>query len=139
MKQIENLKIDVAAAAASSGTSDVDGSALDMAGYEGVLLFVYIGTANSGNYLQALHGNTNSPSDTVEGSKVVTDSNGDVAVLEINRPKYRYIKPQVKRGSATVTGEVYAIRYGARVKPVTNDVANSQNVVALATPATGTP
>ena len=130
-----------AAAAVSAGTA-VNGSVIDMAGYDGVLIFCAIATANAGNYLTAQGGEASNLSDAADlaGSKVIVDSNGDVAILDIAKPRERYIRGNVVRGGAnTATGEMYYLRYNASSKPATNDIVNEQNLVRLLSPAEGTP
>lgn len=139
MKLIEDVQLDLGAAAAIAGTSDVDSSIIDMAGYEGVIVFASLAVQAANNYLQATHGDTTSPAETVTGSKVITDSTNDVAILEIHRPQKRYFKFTLKRGTSTASGDMYVVRYGARRLPKNNDVANTTNVVTLHAPVTGTP
>ena len=136
----KDVKIDLVAAAATSAGTDVNGSALDLSGFDGVMFFCTIATANAGNYLKAQEGDTSSPAADLAGTKTTADDGADVTVLDIVKPMKRYIRAVVVRGGAnTVTGDVYAIRYRSRSKPLVNDVLNSQNVVSLVSPVAGTP
>lgn len=129
-----------AAAAISAGTT-INGTVIDMAGYDGVRIFVAIATANAGNFLKAQGGEVSDGSDAADlaGSKVIVDSNGDIAILDILKPRERYIRGVIIRGGAnTVTGELYYERYNASAQPVNNDVLNEQNFVRLLSPAEGT-
>lgn len=127
--------------AASAGTT-VTGAAVDMAGFEGVLFFCTIATANAGNYLKAQGGEASDLSDAadLEGTKVVAAANGSVVCLEVNRPKERYIRPAVIRGGAnTIVGDIYQLRYRANNKPTTNQITNLLVSLSVKSPAEGTP
>lgn len=129
------------AAAGSAGTT-IDGAAVDMAGYEGVLFFTTIATANAGNFLKAQGGEASNLSDAADlaGTKVVAAANGSVVCLEVNRPKERYIRPNVVRGGAnTAVGDIYQYRYRANNQPTTNQIANLLVSVSVKSPAEGTP
>lgn len=140
MKELENVKIDLAIAGASTGTSTLASADIDMTGYEGIIFVGSLATANAGNFMQAVHGDAPTPTDTVAGSKVVPATDGDVAILEIHRPLKKYVRVQlVRAGATTVSGDVYAIRYGARKDPQTNEVTNAVKTASLISPATGTP
>ena len=132
----------VAAAATSAGTA-VTSSAIDMQGYDAVLLFGTIATANAGNYLKAQQSSDDGVGDAysdIEGSKVVADDGADVVLLDIRKPMKRYLKGVIIRGGTnTATGDLYAFRYNSRKGPQVNDVLNSQNLVRLISPAEGTP
>jgi hypothetical protein len=132
----------VAAQAASAGTT-VTSSAIDMQGFDAVLIIAPIVTANAGNYLKAQQSSDDGSVDAysdIEGSKVIVDANDNLAILNIRRPSKRYLKALVVRGGAnTIAGPVIAIRYNARKGLQVNDVANSQNLVELVGPAEGTP
>lgn len=117
----------VAAGAASAGT-EVISSVVDMAGYEGVLFFATIATANAGNYMKAQQDTAvgmGSAAD-IAGSKVVAAANGSVVWLDIYKPTERFVTANIIRaGANTVTGDIYAIQYGGKVKPELNLVANT--------------
>lgn len=132
----ENIKITKVADYASSAGTAVDGTALDMSGFEGVIFVARIATANAGNYLKAQEGDTSSPTADLAGSKVAAASDGQVVVLEVRKPKKRYIRCNIVRaGANTVTGDVYAIQYGNRTPPNTNGDVR----VGLESPDAGTP
>ncbi len=141
--ETERSLFSLAAAAAGSAGTAVDGAAIDMQGYDGVVIFCTIATANAGNYLKAQGGEVANLSDAADlaGTKVIVDSNGDVAMLDIAKPKERYIRGTVIRaGANTATGDMYYQRYNCDKQSVTtNDVTNEQNLVRLVSPAEGTP
>lgn len=138
----ETNAIRLAAAAAASAGTAVNGTAQDASLYDGVVFFATVATANAGNFLKAQQGDLADGSDAadLEGSKVVAVANGQVVALVVHKPKKRYVRPVIIRaGANTATGDVYAIRYRAHQAPVTNDVLNVLITKALASPAEGTP
>ena len=72
MNLSNGIKITKVAAASASGTGVVNGTVLDMTGFEGVLFITAIATANAGNLLKAQIGSKNDGSDAadLEGSAV---------------------------------------------------------------------
>lgn len=122
MLQLDQVKIDLLAAAATSAGTDVTGTGVDMSGYEGVIFFCTITTSNAANFLKAQQSDAlASGYADLAGTKVVAANDGDIVALEIHKPAKRYVRPVIDRGGAnTVTGEIYAIRYGARKLPVEN-------------------
>lgn len=140
--ETERSLLTLGAAAAGSAGTTVDGAAIDMQGYDGVVIFCAIATANAGNYVKAQQGDASnlSDADDLAGTKTIVDSNGDIAILDIAKPQKRYIRGNVVRGGAnTATGEMYYWRYNGDKMPVVNDITNEQNLVKLLSPAAGTP
>lgn len=122
MNLSKNTKLIKIAAGAAAGTDEVLSDALDTLGYEGALIFGSIATANAGNYAKLQQSSDNS-ADTyadLAGTKNVPGHNGDSFLIDIYRPQERYLKCSITRGASTVTGDVYALLYGARSKPTTH-------------------
>lgn len=131
----EQLKVLMAGAGAASATTDVSGSTIDMAGYEGVIFTARIATANAGNFLRGEHSDDGTNWEEIEGSKVVAAEDAQSVVLEIHKPKKRYVRAAIERTAASVTGDIVAVLYGARKAPVeSGDVR-----VFLSMPSSGTP
>ncbi|MBO9598638.1 MAG: hypothetical protein J7559_12580 [Cohnella sp.] len=123
------VKITKVASASASGTTAINGTAVDMTGYEGVLFFTTVATANAGNFLKAQIGAASDGSDgaDLEGSKVVPAADGNVAWVDVYHadPSQKYIRPVVVRGAATIVGEIYALQYESRKQAINNNVANT--------------
>jgi len=138
---LEENALTLQAAGAVAGTSAVNGATLDMAGYDGVILFGTIATANAGNFLKAQQGEASDGSDMADlaGTKVVADANGSVVGIDINRPKERYVRGSFTRGVSTATGDMYALRYKASQQPVSNLITNVLKTLKLQSPSEGTP
>ena len=126
----------VGALIANAANTDSNSSRLDMAGYEGVIFFGAINdSAATGVATLTVEGNT-IDSDTgmvaitgAAATKTCTvndDINNTLLVVEVKNPLKRYV--QGVRTSATANiafGELHAIRYGAKEKPVTADATVS--------------
>lgn len=127
MNLSKHVKLRKVAAAATSAGTEVISSVVDMQGYEGVLFFTTIATANAGNYLKAQSGTDATVTDAADlaGTKVVAAANGQVVFLDIHKPQERYLTANIIRaGTNTATGDIYAIQYCGKVKPESNIVTN---------------
>lgn len=112
--------------AEAAGTSDVNGSVIDMEGYEGVMFIVAFGTITSGavTSIKVQQGSQSNLSDAadLEGTSVsVADTAfNKLAIVDVYRPRERYVRVVVDRGTqnAVIDGGI-AIQYGPRELPVT--------------------
>jgi hypothetical protein len=121
----------------SANTTEVVSDIIDMSGYDGVLLFTTIATANSGNYLKAQSSDDSAMSGAVdlEAKKVIATANNEVVWLDLYHPLERYITANVIRGASTAVGEIYALQYKGRVNPEDNVVADTILGYLLTEPA----
>lgn len=126
MNLSNGVKITKVAAASVTGTTAINGTALDMTGFEGVLFFAAIATANAGNFIKAQIGNLADGSDGADlaETKVVAAADGQVVWVDVYRPdpNQKYIRPVVTRGVTTVVGEIYALQYESRKEVNNNNV-----------------
>lgn len=144
MQLLKNSEIVQVEAPAVAGTSDLLSDYVDMANYDGVMFIVSFGTITSGavTSIKARQNTANSDSGAadLEGSSVtVPDTGSDkVAVLDIYKPRERYVACAIDRGTqnAVVNG-ITAIKYGPRKGPVTQGATVSASE-AHASPAEGT-
>ncbi|MGH8428864.1 MAG: hypothetical protein ACREUF_00530 [Solimonas sp.] len=140
------IKITRALNGVVAGTTDQNGSTIDMQGFEGVLFIAAFGalTATQVTQIKAQQGAASDLSDaadlagTLVGPLADADSN-KVLVLDIYRPAERYVRCVVDRGTANaVIDGVMAIQYGARKQPTSHD-STVKAAEAHASPAEGTP
>ena len=127
MQLSNEVKLRKIKASQTSAGTEVVSDIVDMAGYEGVLFFATIATANAGNYMKAQQGANAAMSDAADiaGSKVVATANGEVVFLDIYKPSERYLTANIIRaGANTATGDIYAIQYEGKVKPEINLVTD---------------
>lgn len=133
------VAISQGAATTAAGTTEVDGSGIDMQGYEGVLFIAKFGTAADGNTLQAQQSTDNSTFADLEGTLVDVDTSDEIVWLDIYKPAERYVRTQVQRGTSTTLDWCVAIRYGAHKLPVDNDTDGTIDGKLVVSPAEGTP
>jgi hypothetical protein len=139
-----NLRIARALNAVAAGQTDQNGSIIDTANYEGVVFIAAFGTLTAGAVtgLKAQMGddpNLSDAADLAGTAQSIADSDDNkLLVLDVHRPAERYVRAGVTRGTAdAVIDGVYAILYGPRVLPVTQD-STVAAINTLISPAEGT-
>lgn len=143
---IEDIKVVRVSNAVAAGTTAVNGTAVDMTGYEGVIFLVHLGAIVSGaaTSLKAQQGAVSDGSDAADlaGTNITiadTDDNKIVA-LELYRPTGQYVRPVVSRATQNATVDsITAILYNGRVKPAVIDATLLATSKSVASPALGTP
>lgn len=143
---IKNVRVDRIMNAVAAGTSDQTSSAVNLAGFDGVMFVALFGTLTSTQVTSIKaqqssdDGSTDAYSD-IEGSASTALADGDgnkMLILDIYRPGKQYLKLVVDRGTANaVIDGVIAIPYHAESKPVTQGSTVSSSE-ALVEPAEGT-
>ena len=129
MNLSKSIKVTRALNGVVAGTSNQNGSVIDMSGFEGVQFIALFGalTATQVTSLKVQQGNLADGSDMADlaGSShtALGDTDGNKClVTDIFRPQKRYVRPIVTRGTANaVIDGVIALQYSPRVEPVTND------------------
>lgn len=125
MNLCKNVKITKVQAASTAATSAINTSSVDMSGWDGVLFFGAMGTANAANYINAATSSDDSTFNDLEDTKVTPTGNGEVAWLDIYKPQERYLRLEVARGASTTFGDVYAIQYEGFKLPADNVTAGT--------------
>jgi hypothetical protein len=145
MNLLTSVKFTRVANSAAVGTTAINGTVLDMTGYDGVLFLAEAGTITDGGLvLKAQGGAASDGSDAADllGTATTLGNANDnaVAALDVYRPLERYLRPVVVRGGSTgaVLDGIIAVQYAASHKPTVQDatVAASKLVIS---PAYGTP
>lgn len=135
---LNDVKITRVAIAAVAAQTDVDGDILDMSGFEGVVFIAKLGDVTDTSALELLAQqntvNSGSGMASIAGSAAFTAgaSSADdmLLVLDVYRPRERYVRPKLKRGTANaVVSGIIAIQYGARKK----SQSQAASVIASAT------
>lgn len=136
---LQTAKFTKVADSVSAGTSAVNGSALDMTGYLGVVFLTSYGTAASNNTItgQMADDSTGTFEDLTGTAVTVSTSDEDV-VLQVIKPTKRYVRVASARGTSTTQGDIWAVQFGARSIPVTNTVAGTLRAETHLSPSTGT-
>lgn len=146
MQLSKNTKISqvVDATAGAAGTTDIEGDSVDMSGFEGVLFIVMMGaiTTNAVTSVKAQQssddGSTDAFADLAGTAQTVADDDdGQVFYIDVYRPRERYVRPVIDRGTQNaVVQSVLAVQYGPRVAPTTH--GTGVNGEAHVSPAEGT-
>jgi hypothetical protein len=130
--------------ATAVGITNVNGSIIDMQGFESVEFILLGGTITDGLLsIKAQEGNDPALADAADlAGTLTTLQNTDdnkAAVLDITKPVKRYLRPVAVRGGATgaVIDGIIAIQYAPRVKPTTNDATTVGNTETWVSPPEG--
>jgi len=119
MNLSKHVKFRKVADPTDAGTGAVNSTAVDMAGYDGVLFLTSIGTANANNTINAAQGAQANGGDAadLEGTKVTPGDDNSGAWLDVYKPADRYVRLEVARGASTTVGDIWAILYQGRILP----------------------
>jgi hypothetical protein len=131
--------------AVAAGTSDQNSSVIDMQGWDGVTFLAAFGTITSGavTSVKVQQGADSGLSDgaDLEGTSVTVadDDDNQIAIVEVYRPRERYVRLVVDRGTqnAVIDG-VIAIQYNGRRQPSTHDSSTVIAAESHNSPAEGT-
>lgn len=140
----EEIKVTqlVNATTGAAGATDIDPSAVDMAGFEGVMFVATMGAivATAVTSMKARQSADNSTFADLAGTQIdiADDDDNQVFILDIYRPLKRYVKPYIDRATANATLTVLAVQYGARSRPTAVAVADAVTVEKHISPAEGT-
>lgn len=145
MNLSKNVKLSsaVTPTAGAAGTTDINGSILDMQGFEGVMMIVRMGAITSGAVTSIkMQQDTDSAGGTMADlagtAQTIADTEGGkIFYSDLYKPAERYVRLVVDRGTqnAVVASAEY-IQYGAHLAPTTHgtDVSGETHV----SPAEGT-
>lgn len=138
----ESVKVTNAAAYAS-GTADVNGSTLDMAGFDGVLMMVHFAAIATGatTSIKAQGGDESDASDMADltGTRVsIADSeDNESRYIDLFQPRTRYVRLVIdKDGSNAVGASATYLQYRAKSAPTSH--ASGVSGEQHASPAAGT-
>lgn len=111
--------------AGAAGTTPVNGTIVDMSGFEGCLMIFSFGAIVAGavTSVKAQRGDDSGLSDAADiagSAQTVADNTDDtVFYIDVYRPRERYVRGICSRGTQQATVQMTYILYGAREKPVT--------------------
>lgn len=107
-------------AAVAANTTAVTGAALDMAGYDGALFIIRLGTPATNNSVKITQCDTVGGSYAdLTGTSAGSHATNTPIVIDVYRPLERFLKYVVTRGTSTTVDIACIIQYGARSRPVT--------------------
>jgi hypothetical protein len=117
--------------AGAAGTTAINGAAIDMAGFDGVVFVVQfgaiVGTAvTSIKVQQDTTAAFGAPADLLGSGQAVADTDDNkVFYVDVKAPRKDFVRLVVSRATAAATVSAMAFLYGSRSRPVTHgtDVA----------------
>lgn len=117
----EQVKITKVADAAGAGTTAVNGAGVDMqadGGWDAVLFLTSYGTPAANNLMKAQQSDDDASADDytdIAGSEVdASGASDEDQWLDIQRPRKRYVRPVVQRGTSSTCENIWAIQYRGR-------------------------
>jgi hypothetical protein len=141
----KNVKISTAitSAAGVAATTDIEGSIIDMSGFEGVLAIVRFGviTGSAVTSIKMQQGAAPAMGDAADilgtSQTIADDDDDEIFYIDLYKPTERYVRLYVDRGTqnAVVASAIY-IQYGARELPTSHGTGVSGEIHV--SPAEGT-
>lgn len=127
MQLIQSSKIVpcVTVAAGAAGTTAIEGSVIDFAGYDGALIIVNTGpiVANAVTSIKFQHGAASDLADATDvagtSQTIADDDDNEVFYIDVSRPTKRYGRVYVSRATQNATVVATAVLYGSPLSPVT--------------------
>lgn len=129
MNLSKNTKISTAITptAGAAGTTDINGSILDMQNFDGVLATVRMGaiTASAVTSIKMQQGDESDLSDAADlegtGQSIADDDDDETFYIDLFKPTKRYVRLVVDRGTANaVVAAANYIQYGPRKAPTSH-------------------
>jgi len=124
MNASKNFKLVLAKAGQGSAGTAINSDGINTEGYDGVMFFGTIATANAANFANLAQSSDDGSADEytdLAGTKVVPGTNGYSFLIDVYKPTKKYVRCEIDRGGAnTITGDIYALLYGAAKAPVTH-------------------
>ena len=140
-----NMKATRVMTAQAAGSTNVNGSVIDMQGMDGVAFVMQFGTLTATTVagLKVQQGDIANLSDAADllGSQqlIADDEDDQVLIADVYRPLKRYLRVVAIRGTANaVIDGCMAFQFGAAVLPVTQDATTIAGSEILISPIEGT-
>jgi hypothetical protein len=137
----ENVLITKCADAAGAATSDVTGSTIDMAGWDGVLFVTSYGTPAANNLIHVEQGAASNMSDAADlagGEVDLSGASDEDQWIDLVQPRERYVRCIAQRGTSSTLENLWAIQYRGKSRPQTNLTSGTIYGKRLIRPAEGT-
>jgi hypothetical protein len=137
MNLSKNVEVVGVQAPLASGGTDHASSYVDLKGFLGCQFVGYVGTAGATDTCKLQVWLSTSTSSTGHASTALsmTSTAGDddkLIVLDVYRPKRRYVKTHLTRSAAVEYGGTVAVKYGADDAPVSSTGATLVSAPLLA-------
>jgi hypothetical protein len=114
---IDDVKVTTVASVVT-GTTTITGAALDMAGFDGALFIVRLGSPATNNNIRVQECATSGGSyNDLAGTLVGNHATDNPLIVDIYRPRMQFLKYQVTRGTTSTIDIVTVLQYKARTNP----------------------
>lgn len=137
----DNIKILKIQDHTAAGTDAVTSSAIDMNGYDSVMVLSSFGTAAAGNTVKLQASSDDGSADDysdLEGTSTTSGTSDEDVFVDLKRAPKRYIKAVFARGTSSTLESVWALLYNARSLPVDNTTSGTIAGEQHTAPAEGT-
>lgn len=114
----EDCKV-TAEAPTVTGTTTINSASYDMAGWDGILFIVRLGSPAANNNIRAAQDVATGGSFTDLAGTLVNSATLNQHMIDLKRPSKRFVRCTVTRGTTTTIDSVIAIQYRARSHPIT--------------------
>ena len=123
-----------------AGTSDSNGTEIDLQNAEGVIFTAVFGTSATDNGLKAQQDTVTGMASAadLEGTQVLLDGTETTAALQIHKPRERFVRAVAVRGTSTTVAAGVAIVYGLKTEAFDNDAQTDVAAENHVSPAEGT-
>ena len=127
LSELVKISSAVTPTAGAAATTDIEGTALDMSGFDSVLILVRMGaiTTNAVTSIKAQHGDISTLSDAADiagTSQTIADSDDEKTFyIDLKNVTKPYVRLYVDRGTQNaVVSSAHYIQYNARSLPVSH-------------------
>lgn len=129
MALLHDIKVTTVAAVAT-GTSTITGAALDMAGWDGAIFIVRLGSPATNNNLRVSQCDTSGGTYAdLAGTKRGDHATDSPLIIDIFRPREQFLKYVITRGTTTTIDIVTIIQYNAKgMRPVSQPSGTQSSV-----------
>ncbi len=120
MALLHDVKVTTFAPTATGTTTITQSTGIDMAGFEGALLIVRLGSPATNNNIRVKQCDTvGGTYADLTGSLVGNNATDNPLIVDIYRPQEQFLKYEVTRGTTTTIDTILWVQYGAGVRPTT--------------------
>lgn len=137
---LEGVKVIKTFDEVTAGTSASNGTTIDTANAEGVIFVTVFGTSAADNGVKCQQDTASGMGGAADllATQVLLDGTETVAVVQIHKPRERYLRPVAVRGTSTTVPAGIAIVYGLRTEEYDNDTQTDVAAESHVSPAEGT-
>jgi hypothetical protein len=124
----------------AAGTSELTTAIIDTAGYQGVVIFTSVSTANATNSMKIQQNTANQTTGMADltGTSIASGSSDEDLIVELHKPLERYIQAVITRGASTTCESVWACLYNGPATIAGNSVSGTQIAEVHSFPVEGT-